>query len=257
MSAVPMEVAVAFTFGVVFVVTMLIIAFRFPHPTPFQYNVFRTVLALAAAGAGAMLPGLINLEFTALAGLLLRAGGALALFVIIFFFNPAKLLAHDSAFSAEPPIPARLPNGATLQGDQRVAFAEVWRSLVSLDKAGEDLWHEVSDQTLGAFADHLREANDQVEEHALFFSNEDYSSLQQILRAADFYLGGKGSLSAIRNGVYYGDIVIDLAKPDEPDQFVTERVRQQVRQNKRWLTRYRNLLDTIRGNLHRQFAKSA
>jgi hypothetical protein len=255
MSTVPTEVAVAFAFGVVFVVTMLVIAIRFPQPTPFQYNVFRTVLALAAAGAGAMLPGLINLEFTALAGLLLRAGGALALFVIIFFFNPAKLLAHDRVVTAEPPIPARLPNGRTLGDEQRAAFSEVWQSLVSLDKAGEDLWREVSDRTLAAFADRLHEASHQVTGHALFFSNEDYSSLLQILKAADFYLGGKDSLSAIHNR--YSDAIIHLAGPDEPDRFVNERVRHQIGQNKRWLTRYRNLLGTLRSNLHRQVAKSA
>jgi hypothetical protein len=65
-----------------------------------------------------------------------------------------------------------------------------------LDSAGEKLWREVSDPTLGAFADRLREATDLVNGHALFFSNEDYDSLRQILAAADFYLGGKETLSA-------------------------------------------------------------
>jgi hypothetical protein len=132
MSGLRIDVVIAFGFGVVFVTTMLIVAFRFPRPTPFQYTVFRTVLSLAAAGAGAMFPGLINLEFSGLAGLALRAGGALALFVIIFFFNPAKLLAHGPGVSEEPPIPARLPSGAELRDEQRAAFSEVWHSLISL-----------------------------------------------------------------------------------------------------------------------------
>ena len=70
---------------------MLILAFRFPHPTPFQYNIFRITLSLAAAGIAAMMPGFINLEITSDLGLLIRAGGAIAVFVLVYFYNPAHL----------------------------------------------------------------------------------------------------------------------------------------------------------------------
>jgi hypothetical protein len=91
------QVLTAFTFGTVFVISLIVLAIKFPKPTPFQYNVFRIVLALAAAGVAAMIPGFIDLQLSPSAQLLIRAGGAIAVFVIIFFFNPAQLVAHDTS----------------------------------------------------------------------------------------------------------------------------------------------------------------
>jgi hypothetical protein len=79
---------VAFAFGVVFVIIMLVIAIWIPRPTESQWFTFRVVLALAAGGVGALIPGLINVE----AGPYVRAGGALALFVLVYWFNPPKLV---------------------------------------------------------------------------------------------------------------------------------------------------------------------
>jgi hypothetical protein len=90
------QVIVAFVFGVVFVVALIVLSISFPNPTAFQYNVFRIVLSLAAAGFAAMIPGFINIEISATAKMLVRAGGAMAVFVIVFFFNPAQLAVnHD------------------------------------------------------------------------------------------------------------------------------------------------------------------
>lgn len=86
------ERLLAFGFGVVFVVVMLAIALFVPNPTATQWFTFRVVLALAAAGIGALLPGLISVT----AGPFIKAGGALALFVLIFWFNPAKLVTASS-----------------------------------------------------------------------------------------------------------------------------------------------------------------
>jgi hypothetical protein len=78
----------AFLFGVVFVIVLLTLAIRFPNPTAFQYTVFRTVLSLAAAGVAAMIPGFISLSISKW----LRAGGALAVFALVYFYNPAVLV---------------------------------------------------------------------------------------------------------------------------------------------------------------------
>ena len=80
---------VAFTFGVVFVAALLVLALFIPNPTAFQYLVFRVVLALAAAGVAAMIPGFIKFDISKW----LSAGGALAVFLIVFFYNPASLVA--------------------------------------------------------------------------------------------------------------------------------------------------------------------
>ncbi|KWS33230.1 hypothetical protein [Pseudomonas syringae] len=78
----------AFIFGVAFVSIMILIALFVSQPSPFQYFVFRTVLALAGAGVGARLPGFIGVKVKGF----LRAGGALALFALVYFWNPAALV---------------------------------------------------------------------------------------------------------------------------------------------------------------------
>lgn len=83
----PTERHLAFAFGVVFVVVLLVLATLVPNPTPFQYTVFRIVLALAAGGVAAMIPGFLTINVPNF----LRAGGALAVFVIVYFYSPAQL----------------------------------------------------------------------------------------------------------------------------------------------------------------------
>src|SRR5712692_5357817 len=78
----------AFAFGVIFVIALLILAIAFPNPTPFQYTVFRIVLALSAAGVAAIIPGFIEIRMKQL----IQAGGAIAVFVIVYFFSPVELV---------------------------------------------------------------------------------------------------------------------------------------------------------------------
>src|SRR5262245_57319445 len=56
------EKIAAFAFGVVFVLVLLGVAFAAPNPTDFQLFVFRIVLALAAAGVAAVIPGFFNID---------------------------------------------------------------------------------------------------------------------------------------------------------------------------------------------------
>lgn len=77
----------SFVFGVAFVITMIIIAIFAPNPSSFQYTIFRIVMALAAGGVVAAFPGFIEVKF----GKWLRAGGALAVFSIVYYVNPAPL----------------------------------------------------------------------------------------------------------------------------------------------------------------------
>jgi len=97
MDPIAAQVIIAFVFGVVFVAGLIVIAIKFPDPPPFAQDVFRIVLSLAAAGTAAMIPGFINIEVNATIGLMIRAGGALGVFVIVFFFNPAQLSIQRTA----------------------------------------------------------------------------------------------------------------------------------------------------------------
>jgi hypothetical protein len=95
------QVYIAFSFGVIFIVALIVLAICFPDPTPFQYMVFRIVLALAAAGAGAIIPGFIEVNVPGW----IRAGGAVAVFVIVFFYNPAMLVAPATDNDKAPVSP--------------------------------------------------------------------------------------------------------------------------------------------------------
>jgi hypothetical protein len=79
------QVILAFVFGTIFVAVLLAICFIAPNPSTFQYTVFKTVLALAGAAVAAVIPGFIEVQVANW----VRAGGAIAVFVILYFWNPA------------------------------------------------------------------------------------------------------------------------------------------------------------------------
>jgi hypothetical protein len=76
---------------------LLRIAFRLPRPTEFQVLVLRVTLALAAAAIAAGIPGFINVEI----GAGIRAGGALAVFLLVYAFNPPVLIRSTKSIHGE------------------------------------------------------------------------------------------------------------------------------------------------------------
>ena len=85
------KVTAATVLGVAFIVVLILLAIYFPDPTQFQYEIFRVVLALAAAGFAAILPGAISTKLPWGIG----AVGSLAVFSIVYFFSPAQLLSEQ------------------------------------------------------------------------------------------------------------------------------------------------------------------
>ena len=79
--------------GFIFIVALLIIALVIPQPSDFQLFVFRLVLALAAAAFGSVIPGFLEVHGK-VKKMTLRAGGAIALFVIVYLLNPPALAHH-------------------------------------------------------------------------------------------------------------------------------------------------------------------
>jgi uncharacterized membrane protein YbhN (UPF0104 family) len=80
----------AFMFGVVFLAALLGLAVAIPNPTPSQLETFRIIIALAAGGVAAVIPGLLDFRLGRGSQFALRAGGALAVFVIVYFYSPAR-----------------------------------------------------------------------------------------------------------------------------------------------------------------------
>jgi anti-sigma-K factor RskA len=88
------EKIIAAAAGFAFLVTILIIVLVIPQPTEPQIFVFRLILAIAAAAfAGALIPGLLEVQGK-FKRLTVRAGGAIAVFVIVYLMNPPALVHH-------------------------------------------------------------------------------------------------------------------------------------------------------------------
>ena len=82
------EKIAGFAFACIFLIALLIITLMIPDPTPTQHATFRTILALAAAGATVILPGSIAVKSQTKA-LALKAGGALGIFIVVYLLDPA------------------------------------------------------------------------------------------------------------------------------------------------------------------------
>ncbi len=72
--------------GIGLTVAILLLVIFIPCPSASQYLVFRIIIALAAAGLTAVIPGIININLTN--GVM--AGGAIAIFAVVYFFDPAS-----------------------------------------------------------------------------------------------------------------------------------------------------------------------
>ena len=59
------DAVLAFVFGVVFVLALLILTVAIPNPTPSQEQTFRIVMSLAAAGVASVIPGMLTISATA------------------------------------------------------------------------------------------------------------------------------------------------------------------------------------------------
>jgi hypothetical protein len=79
------EMALAFAFGCSAIGLVLWLAFRRQALDEQQFEIMRIVLALTGGGVGAVIPGFLAINANAEAKLALRAGGALVLFVILYF----------------------------------------------------------------------------------------------------------------------------------------------------------------------------
>src|SRR4051812_16442560 len=86
-----LDIWLAYVFGCSAVAAVLWLAFRTDNLTDQQFQILRIVLALAGGGVGAVVPGILDLTLNAGTKLALRAGGALAVFVVLYFWSPVYL----------------------------------------------------------------------------------------------------------------------------------------------------------------------
>jgi len=70
--------------GAVLLVIILIVAFLKPFPTRFQTGIFWIILSLAASACAALIPGFLEIKYKNF----IRASGAIAVFVLMYFSSP-------------------------------------------------------------------------------------------------------------------------------------------------------------------------
>jgi hypothetical protein len=83
----------AFAFGCVFVTVVLALAFMGNSLDDRRFEILRIVLALAGGGVGGVIPGFLDLNMKAGTKWALRAGGGLAVFIVLYFWSPAHWIA--------------------------------------------------------------------------------------------------------------------------------------------------------------------
>ncbi len=79
--------------GTIFAIVILILAVLIPSPTPSQMFIFRGVFAIALAAIAAIIPGLLDVQ-SRFNKFSIRATGAIAVFVIVWFMNPPALIGN-------------------------------------------------------------------------------------------------------------------------------------------------------------------
>lgn len=72
--------------GLFFAIIILAITVFNPHPTASQSIVYRILLAVACGGIAAVIPGMITVKVSNF----ITAGGAMAVIVLVYFWNPAQ-----------------------------------------------------------------------------------------------------------------------------------------------------------------------
>lgn len=92
-----------FWFSVAAFAVLLAISLLVPGWAQLNNALFKTLLALAAAGVAATLPGFLNFNV----GNTLKAGGALAAFVLVFLVNPAR---EQQPFALTVQLQAKAPS---------------------------------------------------------------------------------------------------------------------------------------------------
>jgi hypothetical protein len=79
-------------FGILFLAAILTLVSYFPCPSKVQVNVFKIVLAIAAGACAAIIPGFFDFQYQSM----VKAGGALGVFALVFLVNPAGIEQEDN-----------------------------------------------------------------------------------------------------------------------------------------------------------------
>lgn len=93
------QIITSVVIGCVSLIASVTIALLFPTPTEFQEFILRGLFAIALASIAPLIPGFMNLKIgtrTSKAYFAIYAGGAIAIFVLIWLVNPPKISTQEA-----------------------------------------------------------------------------------------------------------------------------------------------------------------
>jgi len=96
------EVWLAFAFGIIALSVLFFVALFSSNHNALLITISRVTLSLACAGIAAVIPGFIDIDLKPSVNTAIRAGGAIAVFVLVFFFNPPGLIDPGPQSPANP-----------------------------------------------------------------------------------------------------------------------------------------------------------
>lgn len=146
-----------FTFGVTFIIVLLILALVVKDPTNYQYTVFRIVLALAGGAFAATLTGSLDIFFPLFKRGWIKASAGFGVFVILFFFSPASLVADEAKFRTENYINQYNDTNGDIFKSQE-ALIEIWEN----DPKAKELINAVTENTNEITLGNLKKYNDDM-----------------------------------------------------------------------------------------------
>ena len=91
------EISYSIAIGCFFTTVVLILITIFPCPSSSQYLFFRIVISISIAGIAAAIPGFFRIQYKNI----IRAGGALGVFVLVYFYNPKVI---NSTHKCDEPL---------------------------------------------------------------------------------------------------------------------------------------------------------
>lgn len=94
---------IVFGFGVLSLVFLFAIALFTKEHNPLLITTARITIAIACAGVAAIIPGFIHIDLSGGMAKVVRAGGAMAVFVLVYFFNPPGLISSTEETVPNPP----------------------------------------------------------------------------------------------------------------------------------------------------------
>lgn len=116
---------------------------------------------------------------------------------------------------------------------QYEVYLQLWESLQSLHLTVDALWHKATIQNVAALAQELKNAKSRIQKWSMFFEDEHYTELLQLIEHLEQFRAGKVTL-------------IDIRKRSDLRLVFPEVVQEQIKQNLVAKEQFERLLETLR-----------